>query len=833
MEHYTDLAFRYIKMNKRRSILTVMGVSISVMFLYMLLNLGLSYLLNYRAYLRDNFDYEIVLFPNDKQQIQDILNDVRVKDGVIDDYYKYDYYSPETYKNALYINTTNPYRMDKIFKELKEKYGVDGKLHIEMAATYLQGDNGSFAYVMILIALLISYIIAIFGVGLVRSSIQLNMLERIKDFGQLRCIGSTRRQVKGIIYLQGLILELTGIVCGTLLGVLGSLIAGAVVGWEHTGFHALPLAFIMIAFTGDLYFAMDENAKLVADMTPVSAIRGEYRIRKERLKRRRSRLFGRLFGMKGDYAYKNIKRNPGRFYRIISAMTLGVAAAIIIFGVLSTLAAIKTYMDQDNGYYHVYYEHTFMPWESESELMNSLPEFDMMEQVSEMPGLAKASRIYTAAVATSDKEKNVLDHYLDEYVEKSNGGTATMVKQEGNEDYYEEFNMTQSLVALCGYDEEDMTRYEDSLIDGRLPEKDNEIMMVVSNYLYLYDAHSDKAYETFMRYLDFQVGDTIDIVNPIRLRSMILELTAPVTEEYEKESKRLEDEKEKAGKNNDEEAYNALKNKIDRLDADYRSEQIKIRGRCYKQLVDEKDYTTYSICGILKGDVNQGKRISADMSWTTEVFYEPLIAIVPKEQYMNMLGVDESAVSGMQYHFDRLNVNRYYDIDNEAKALDESGTGAFREEATFLRSGYPAWVNFWRDAKRTLFGIGLVVLFIVVMSVINTINATSSSMYMRRKELAQLRVLGAAKGDVFRIVMLEGVIESIIACVLGVFLGTGLSLGVFYGVFVYFEAVRYSFPWLATVLSVVVTVLILCGAVYFPLKRLPNDVAAELMTAGE
>lgn len=208
MEHYTDLAFRYIKMNRRRSLLTVLGVAVSVMFLYILLNLGLSYLQNYREYLRERSDYEIVLFPENEDQINEILQDARVKDGTVADYYRYDYYHPVTYENALFINTTNPYRMDGIFESLKAKYGVEGQLHQEMAVTYLQGEEGSFAHVMILIALLVSYIIAIFGVGLIRNSIQLGMLERIQDFGQLRCIGSTKRQMKGIIYLQGLILEL-------------------------------------------------------------------------------------------------------------------------------------------------------------------------------------------------------------------------------------------------------------------------------------------------------------------------------------------------------------------------------------------------------------------------------------------------------------------------------------------------------------------------------------------------------------------------------------------------------------------------------------------------
>lgn len=836
MYHFTDLAFRYIKMNKRRSLLTVLGVGISVMFLYMILNLSLSYLLNYRTYLRENFDYEMVFFTENEQQIKDILNDPEVKDGTIDDYYKYDYYNPVSYDNALYINTTNPYKINEIFEHIKSKYGVDGKIHQEMAATYLQGEDNNITYVMILIAMLVSYIIAIFGVGLIRNSIQLNMLERIKDFGQLRCIGSTKGQTRLIIYLQGLILELVGILCGTIIGVVGSLIIGSFLSWENTGFHFIPMVFIMVAFLGDLYFAMDENAKLVADMTPVSAIRGEYRIKKEKLKRRKSRLFGKLFGLTGDYAFKNIKRNPGRFYRTISAMTLGVAASIVIFGVLSTLSKYKEYQERENGYYHVYYEHTLMPWETAGDVMNSLPEYDIMQKVSDMPGMERSKRIYKALLPTMDWKKNVADHYLPEYMESVDGEFIYENYDEENvsedsADYRSCDKMMASSVGVCGYDDEDMARYEDTLIDGRLPENDNEILMVVSNYTYVYDEKSDNYYEKFQRYLDFKVGDTIDVINPIRFREMLVEQIEPVKNEYESESDKLE--KQLLDTNIDEDTYNTLKKKIDQLYGKYRTNITIIKGSCYREMVEKNDYDTYRICGIVNGDVNQGRRRLGTLLWNTEDYYEPIIAIVPKEQYLKMLNVGEDCISGMQYHFDKFNVDRYRDIEPLVTDDDWLNGENIGSDSDYICSPYPGWIGFIQDIKRYIYGFGILVMFVVVMTVVNYINVTSSSLYLRKKELAQLRVLGASKKDIFRMVMFEGVLESCISCILGVFLGNCINFGIYYGIFSLFISMRYVFPWLASMLSVLITSVILCGAVYVPLKRMSIDVAADLATAGE
>ena len=57
MDNYRTLAVRYLKMNKRRSIVTVMGVAVAVMVLYMILNLGWSAVLHEREKIREENDY--------------------------------------------------------------------------------------------------------------------------------------------------------------------------------------------------------------------------------------------------------------------------------------------------------------------------------------------------------------------------------------------------------------------------------------------------------------------------------------------------------------------------------------------------------------------------------------------------------------------------------------------------------------------------------------------------------------------------------------------------------------------------------------------------------
>lgn len=313
MTNYMVIAVRYLKQNLRRSMITALGTTITVIVLFVCLNIAYSYLLQIRVDIREEYDWEIVLHTETKEEIEAIIQDSHVKSAYVGPYY--DGYGPVV--NALYINTANPYRMNATLAYLQKNYGVEGNYNDELAWTYLQGSDGSITAVMILFIIMLCYIFAIFGVSIIRNAIHLSMLENIRDYGNLRCIGSSKKQVKCIVYLQGLILEVIGIFLGCILGTGVSMIAGRILQKQeimtlNAGFHFLPMLVIFIIFMVDLYFIMNENVKMVVKMSPVSAVRGEYRIKTARVKLREKNIFRRLFqkvlGVDGDYAFKSVPR---------------------------------------------------------------------------------------------------------------------------------------------------------------------------------------------------------------------------------------------------------------------------------------------------------------------------------------------------------------------------------------------------------------------------------------------------------------------------------------------------------------------------------------------
>ena len=81
MENYTKLSIKYLKFQKKRTILTILGVALASGILFVILTLYFSNFINTRDALRKQADYEIVLLPEQNQDVSALLTGLR-EDGV-------------------------------------------------------------------------------------------------------------------------------------------------------------------------------------------------------------------------------------------------------------------------------------------------------------------------------------------------------------------------------------------------------------------------------------------------------------------------------------------------------------------------------------------------------------------------------------------------------------------------------------------------------------------------------------------------------------------------------------------------------------------------------
>lgn len=868
MEHYYTLAIRYLQQNIRRTIVTILGVMLTAAVLYGGLNLAYCLLLQRRAELREEQDYELVLFTEDEDTIARILDDPKVKSAYLGPYYSdrrnTDVYVPyhslkETeqgealYSNALYINTVNPYRLHTMLHYMQKTYGVDGEYHEALAALYMQGENGSLTAVVILLVLLVAYFFSIIGVGIVRNGIHLSMLEQLRDYGNLRCIGSSKRQLKMIVYMQGFLEETIGAGLAVVPGILCSRLfayefQGILIEKVETVFHLLPMLVIYLMLLFDLYFIMDENVKLVMKMSPVAAVRGEYKLRnpKDTWKPGKQRglwLWRRMFGVDGVYAFQNVVRNPLRFGRTVGAMLFGSAALIGIGAWIHSMYIGYARTFEEARYYQIYTCNILDDSETVTMAANSLPSVADLETLTKHPEITAAKRMYVAdTYLPEDSSRDT--HYTKDYLATDSGREEVELrKQVLADDSSLNLNYLRS-VSCFGYDAEDIKRCQPALTAGTLDVSPQGVILVNQTKAYNenpYSHQQDDQYDYFfMEYLNYQVGDTIRMMDPAELHrrldepleelhreqytvlSEIAALDSDYNEQHTLEEYDIQGWFENLTPKN---AY------FMEVEDSYRQREKELIRQVREQMENEDCYRTYVIEGIVSEDEN----LRYDLGSALRV-------IMPIETYCDLTGTDASQPTGFMYHTDRIlpDVTEFDTILSNASFESMKGSVFYVDGWQHSVSGlvthtselYFQTVWMAREHMQYLTAGVTAVTFLFFMFALNTINTTASNLYLRRGEFSQLRVIGVSKRHLMRMVMLEGVIQVMIADAVGMVIGGVLSYVVFLPLRVAWQ-LRYYYPVGMAVFSVLLTLLIMCGAIYVPLRRMSHDLSEDLRMGEE
>lgn len=812
MTDYKKLAAYYLKASKKRCVITIIGVMITVIVLYAGLNIFYSYMLQQQKDVRKEADYEIVFLTDDQETLSQIASDDRVTQAYTGKYAVSEWetvngtdgkYVEKVYDNALYVNTGHPYRMAKIMNEMIEDYGVDAELNWNLSTWYLQDMEEGFDVILIVV-LLIAYIFAIFAVGVIRNTIQMFTLEQVKDYGILRCIGATKGQLSGIIYRMGAMLEIAGLLAGIVMGGIVSMILGFIFKIS-AGFHIIPMIPILITYLGDMYFVMRENAKLVTKMTPVSAVRGEYRIKKEKLRRRGGGLMGKIFGIEGSYARKSVLRNKGRFIKTVTAMVFSISAIVLICSCWGQLRKYWKSTDEKFGDYQINLTSYSSATTSLEEAQSTLPSVEVFRELSRNNSVEESKKVYgckadlvdtdsyTGKITDEFRTKVTMGHYYGVYMDKLNGtGEASDDKDPEVTRSVAETMVNSTDVIGC--DDSDLNHLTKYLTAGTTELSENGILVVAGGSFNSWDLMEledtedtlyDKSYH-FDTY-HFELGDTVQLVDFALYQKECLKAKERIEQEFEKLQKEAGTTQD-SGEIENAEGRTAMRQEY----VEY--EQIR------DQLIAEGHYKTYKVEGIL------------DLG--TQVFGETADRQIYMRQndYFDLTGYGENDIAGMKYkvNLDSVSASSVTDM---LSYIGDSLYGESMQLCVYLKS-------FVRYAIAA-------VLFIFVLSSVNIVNTTAGNLHLRRKEFAQLRVIGMSRKRLLKTVMLEGVMTTVVANVLGFIIGIGLSYGVFMYLNMVIEAGK-SIAWWAFGVGLVASGLIICGSIWLGIRDLPVAMVEDL-----
>lgn len=807
MTDYKKLALYYLKAGKRRCIVTIVGVMITVAVLYTALNFGYSYVLQTRQEVRKEADYEIVFLSEDTDRLAQIAADDRVLQAYSGAYSGEEYVSDEerfvevNYKNALYVNIRHPYQMESVMEAMKADYGVDARLNNELAVLYLQDSDGLLGVVLILV-LLVAYIFAIFAVGMIRNTVQMFTLEQVKDYGILRCIGATKGQLNRIIYRMGAGMELTGIAAGVLLGTFVSVILGFLKNVD-VGFHIGPVIPILIAYLGDLYFVMQECSKIVTKMSPVSAVRGEYRIKKEKIKIRGNGLMGRLFGIEGAYARKSVLRNSGRFAKTVTAMMLSITATVICLSTWGMVRDTKKNIDDMYGRYleeNQYQSPASIFSDVESIQGEYLPSVEEIKENSLHYYVTETKMVYSARGNLVDPEtyygklnkdyaeQTSLGSYIEAMMQRWRERNTKEYSEKDDVEYEKAVDsLNSSFISIEGCDQNDLDYLSEFIESGTAELDDDGILVIgggsVMDYswtgdekLTLYDL--GKHFDTY----DLQVGDTIRLVD---------------YREYKKRyqaayDKMMADSILVSPEVDTGDTYISEERATKEGRSTWR-EQYVIAERIRQELIEEGYYRTYTVQGVL----DFGDQLLPDWG---DIYMK-------RDSYFDLTGYGEQDVTGIKYAIDLDSVPiSYFDM--------------LSSDLTDVLYGYAYARNVMRYALAFA-------AFVFILSSVNIINTTAGNLHMRRKELAQLRVLGMSRKRLIHTVMLEGVMATALSNILGFLFGTIFTIYIYE----YLSMLLYIKPtiaWWAFGVGFAASALVICGSIYVSLRDLPVDIVDDL-----
>lgn len=365
MSFSQKLAGKYILSQKRHSVFTVLSITAAVLFITVVFTLFASYwdtMKNanlerwpWHATVFDITDEEIELFRNNEFVEKVEVKTFEGSDGSIhtDTYLLFtrDVHDPTTLIRTV-LDESRPkceINSDLLFYQL---IGVHSKAKFVMVFSFL--------YVFIFIFIICARFI-------IDTAFEISSKEREMQFGILASLGASRKQIVRIILWEGITLSLIAIPIGILLGIGASyIIFDSVISTDillallgvkgSAAVFSVPFIYMAAAAVTSLVWVMLSaygTGMRFAKKPPVEVIR---RSGEKIEKVKKSRILGKLGGIVGTLASRNVRRNKKRFAITVLSITLSFALTVIMTSIISyTDEVIEYYRNNDilaNPYCH-------------------------------------------------------------------------------------------------------------------------------------------------------------------------------------------------------------------------------------------------------------------------------------------------------------------------------------------------------------------------------------------------------------------------------------------------------------------------------------------------
>ena len=250
-----------------------------------------------------------------------------------------------------YKGTATAFELEQYLNKVlpKEKYSININSYlIDLETNPLEVSGVGELGIVVLIVLGIIIFTSVFCI---KNSFDISITEKIKQYGMLKSIGATKKQIKRNVFYEATILGIIGIPLGILSGLLASYILIIISNYFlkdsiaiglNLKFSFSYLAIIIAIILGiiTIYFSAFRSARRAAKISPIDSIRNSANIKINSKKIKSPKFIKKLFGMGGEISYKNFKRNKKKYRTTVISIIVSVFVFIALSSFMEMAFAI-------------------------------------------------------------------------------------------------------------------------------------------------------------------------------------------------------------------------------------------------------------------------------------------------------------------------------------------------------------------------------------------------------------------------------------------------------------------------------------------------------------
>lgn len=239
----------------------------------------------------------------------------------------------------LYVMFNKNKKIIKQSEELAKELNYNGDINYNSTLLALYGES-TYGNVMSSMGGMMIIMLSLVSIGciiVIYNSFAISVMERKKEFGLLSSIGATKRQLSHTVFFEAVVVGVIGIILGILGAYIGIgcvvLVINNLIGdmleyklylVTNPLFIIIPVIFMIIVIGVSAFIPSRRASKV----SPIEAIRQNDDIKINKKKIRTSKLVLKLFGIEGEIALKNIKRNKKKYRVTIVSLFISIVLFI-------------------------------------------------------------------------------------------------------------------------------------------------------------------------------------------------------------------------------------------------------------------------------------------------------------------------------------------------------------------------------------------------------------------------------------------------------------------------------------------------------------------------